>query len=1093
MAQFKFLKGNYSGLNSVAITEGQLLITKDTRELFVDVDESTRIKIGDFTIVATLAELEALDPTVVPTSRLYYVEDSNIFCKSTGAAWTQINKDTGMVAVAFDGEGNAITDASYDSDTRTLTLTRGETFATKAEHDALVDKVGTVPEDQTVMGIITNIQENAYDDTELRDLINANTDAIAAAQKAADDAQDDIDAYIESNDAALGDIRTSINAAATKEYTDAELAKKVDTKVGYSLVSDDEIARLATLKNYDDTDLADRVTTAETQIGDLQTLAGTHATKDELKAVDDKFENYVTTESYDADKATMNKAIEDEAKARSDADQAFETRVVALEANFGDGEGTVDKKLEDIAKAEAEARAEAVKGVQDNVDALAGKVGDVPVDQTVVQMIAGNTTAIGAEKTRAEGVEAGFDTRIKAIEDDYLKAEDKEALQTQINTIVNNPDTEGVINSINEFTKYIADHGEIAEGFRTDIDTNKKAIDDEIARADAADKDIIGRLDILEAINHDAYIAADTAMKTEIDADVKAVGDALDQYKTENNAAVALKADASTVTAIDEAYKAADVALSSAIEAAKLEACNQDAAVLAEAQAYTDEQIAAMPTSWNDLTDKPFYDEGDTVVDVINFTSEEWLEGGVLELGRAYTVDWNGTLYENVIGAKYEDTSYYPSKLAVLLGGTDGYPFAILDYCIDENDPDYGVYIFSVDGSEYTVAVSTIKKNVHTLDPKFIPEEAQSDWNQNNIHDPSYIKNRPFYLIEKVTGDPVIDVTLNTAEMENVSNVGYQCVIPYGGDGANIIPERNPFSDMVVYDVIYNGTTYEVPYEQVYSSYGYLGSEQLTEYPFYIYMVYDGVQFTFNTAGIHTVKVLNVLAPETIKHIDEKFIPDVIARKSDLVKDWNESDSYSNAYIQNRTHYRLNDPYDNGWVFDSDISLTYQSNDYMYYYKVPDDQIFAIEDGHTYCMQWQNKVHELLVPYRTTMGPNGREVMCIGDESLVNKGQPYEYTHKYDGMNFAIFSYQTSNGKIVTEIRVAWRTEYSENQTPHVVVQTEDNAVYYPLYEKFIPDTIARKSDLGAVGDAVSELEEKVFTKEEVTALLEAQGSWGEF
>jgi hypothetical protein len=49
-------------------------------------------------------------------------------------------------------------------------------------------------------------------------------------------------------------------------------------------------------------------------------------------------------------------------------------------------------------------------------------------------------------------------------------------LQTQINTIMNNPDTEGVINSINEFTQYIEDHGELAEGFRTSINDIYKLI-----------------------------------------------------------------------------------------------------------------------------------------------------------------------------------------------------------------------------------------------------------------------------------------------------------------------------------------------------------------------------------------------------------------------------------------------------------------------------------------------------------------------------------------------------------------------------------------------------------------------------------------
>ena len=43
---------------------------------------------------------------------------------------------------------------------------------------------------------------------------------------------------------------------------------------------------------------------------------------------------------------------------------------------------------------------------------------------------------------------------------------------------MNNPDTEGVINSINEFTQYVAEHGTIADGFRADIDANEAAIEE---------------------------------------------------------------------------------------------------------------------------------------------------------------------------------------------------------------------------------------------------------------------------------------------------------------------------------------------------------------------------------------------------------------------------------------------------------------------------------------------------------------------------------------------------------------------------------------------------------------------------------------
>lgn len=48
----------------------------------------------------------------------------------------------------------------------------GKAVAAQGAADALAAKVGTVPEGSTVMGIIQNIQENAYDDTEIRGLIS---------------------------------------------------------------------------------------------------------------------------------------------------------------------------------------------------------------------------------------------------------------------------------------------------------------------------------------------------------------------------------------------------------------------------------------------------------------------------------------------------------------------------------------------------------------------------------------------------------------------------------------------------------------------------------------------------------------------------------------------------------------------------------------------------------------------------------------------------------------------------------------------------------------------------------------------------------
>lgn len=80
-------------------------------------------------------------------------------------------------------EGNV---ASFGTDGQVVDIgikiadlaTKTEVSAVQEAVDALSEKVGEVPDGQTVIGIIKNIQENAYDDTELKGSINSNTDAI---------------------------------------------------------------------------------------------------------------------------------------------------------------------------------------------------------------------------------------------------------------------------------------------------------------------------------------------------------------------------------------------------------------------------------------------------------------------------------------------------------------------------------------------------------------------------------------------------------------------------------------------------------------------------------------------------------------------------------------------------------------------------------------------------------------------------------------------------------------------------------------------------------------------------------------------------
>lgn len=272
-------------------------------------------------------------------------------------------------------------------------------------------------------------------------------------------------------------------------------------------------------------------------------------------------------------------------------------------------------------------------------------------------------TAVETEKARAEGIEAGLRTDVDVIKGDYLKAADKtelqgniddvvgdvadivadylkaadktelegkidakvaqtdydtkmgeidettESLQTQINTIMSNPDAEGAINSINEFTAYVAEHGTIADGFRADIDKNKGDISAMDTAYKAADTAIVGRLDVLEAIDHEAYIAADTALKGEIDGELEELAAAIEAAKTDasNKDAVVLaeaqKATAAVQTALDEAVEAlegADTAITGRLDAIEAQLGDGEGSVadmIAEAQAAAEATAAADATA----------------------------------------------------------------------------------------------------------------------------------------------------------------------------------------------------------------------------------------------------------------------------------------------------------------------------------------------------------------------------------------------------------------------------------------------------------------------------------------------------------------
>lgn len=229
MANVSFKKGLLATLPST-YSAGTFYVTTDERAIYLDVSDSSRIRIGDFQEFATVAALEA--NTNPSTSALYYVSDINCLAKWDGTSYVQINRDTGMTSVEVTGSGNAVTVASYNADGRKLTLTKGATYMTSSDVDSKISTaVGTIPNDssgnpQTVRQYIDAKTSGIASDASLTAL----GDRVAAAEGEIDTLQGN--AHTHSNKDELDKI-----ASGDKAKWDATSASVAAIKDGESIGS----------------------------------------------------------------------------------------------------------------------------------------------------------------------------------------------------------------------------------------------------------------------------------------------------------------------------------------------------------------------------------------------------------------------------------------------------------------------------------------------------------------------------------------------------------------------------------------------------------------------------------------------------------------------------------------------------------------------------------------------------------------------------------------------------------------------------------------------------------------------------------------
>lgn len=627
MSTVSFKKGLLANLPATH-TAGTFYVTIDERAMYLDVDDSTRIRLGDFQEFATVDALKAnANPN---TSALYYISGINCLAKWNGSEYVQINKDTGMTSVEVTGEGNAITAAAYDASGRKLTLTKGATYMTAADVDSKISTaVGTLGNDAeghayaNVKAYVDAKTSGIASDAALKALsgrvetAEADIDALQAAtaeggavsnaiadakkagtdaQKAADAAKAAADAAQKSADKAQGEVdalETKVGTVAegktvvgliSEAKSAADAAQRdvdaLEAKVG-SVPADKNVVGMIgdveTAYKAADTALAGRISTIE---GDYLKAADKTALETAIgKKVDKTAYDSKVAELASAD-TNLQTNINNEAKARKDADDAQVERIATLEgqitglsgamhfkgvmtklpadvAGYKAGDVIIVGEKEYVFNGTAFVEFGDVSAEGDRIGALETTVGNAT--SGLVKSVADNATAIATEKSRAEGAEAAnkalaeaaqsaandAQADVNAIKADYLKKADKTALQGNIDAV------SGRVETLEEASHTHANKALLDTYTQTEADL-----------ADAvAKKHSHANATVLDGITADKVSAWDAA---ESNANSYADGIVADE---KTRAEAAEEANANAITAEANRAKAAEKANADAISA----------------------------------------------------------------------------------------------------------------------------------------------------------------------------------------------------------------------------------------------------------------------------------------------------------------------------------------------------------------------------------------------------------------------------------------------------------------------------------------------------------------------------------------------
>lgn len=492
-AKIQFKRGLLANLPQQMI-DGTLYVTTDEHAMYMDVG-SSRIRLGDFVPVDTLADLNQLSP--VYETAIYYVKEGNILARrdTTNNRWIQINK-AGIVGVTTTGTGNVISEigTSVDGTTGQMRLTVTKvSVATADELDSLISRVTT--NETNISTLQTNVARidgdvntsgsflNAIEQVRQALLGSETTyttfkligDAIRTIQSNLESAQTDIENLQSDMTAAKTTIAEHTSALATLNgdaTTEGSVAYAVAQEAAARQTADDALDdRLDTVESTLD-GLPERVETVENAIETLNgdaTTAGSVANTvagaiaqvvneapesfDTLKEISD----WISSHSDSA--AAMNSSIleltrdleslESNVTTNTTDISDLKTRMATAEGNITNLQSSVTTLNGDVNTVGSVAYQidQAIDGVESDLDDLASRVA---ANKTAIDLLNGDAETAGSVAYAVAGEATLRDAADQALQGSIT------ALGGRVTTVEGNITT--INNTLDDMQSTLTDH-----------------------------------------------------------------------------------------------------------------------------------------------------------------------------------------------------------------------------------------------------------------------------------------------------------------------------------------------------------------------------------------------------------------------------------------------------------------------------------------------------------------------------------------------------------------------------------------------------------------------------------------------------------